>query len=220
MIPTSIDGTDITGATIDGTDVTEITVDGQTVFSAETIIEDNFSTNTINDFSQYNMSNGNTVTNAFTVTNNRLENTTFGDANFYSCIFEGFATLSSTDSISVEFDIVNYSDDDGVGVVLTESDNDCFGYFLGDDNPNPRGGTGLGNNTYGNDSVAIQSTNNTSPSTINTLKIEYDNGTLSGFIDGILEDTTTAYSLNVDGAGVWVGYQAAGQAFDNMKITI
>jgi len=34
MIPTSIDGTDITGATIDGDDVQEITVDGQTVFSA------------------------------------------------------------------------------------------------------------------------------------------------------------------------------------------
>jgi len=34
MIPTSIDGTDITGATIDGSDVTEITVDGQTVFNA------------------------------------------------------------------------------------------------------------------------------------------------------------------------------------------
>jgi len=31
--PTSIDGTDITGATIDGTDVTEITVDGDTVFT-------------------------------------------------------------------------------------------------------------------------------------------------------------------------------------------
>jgi len=37
MIPTSIDGTDITGATIDGTDVQEITVDGQTVFTAETL---------------------------------------------------------------------------------------------------------------------------------------------------------------------------------------
>jgi len=37
MIPTSIDGTDITGATIDGTDVTEITVDGDTVFTAETL---------------------------------------------------------------------------------------------------------------------------------------------------------------------------------------
>jgi len=34
MIPTSIDGTDITGATIDGQDVTEITVDGQTVFTS------------------------------------------------------------------------------------------------------------------------------------------------------------------------------------------
>jgi hypothetical protein len=32
--PTSIDGTDITGATIDGTAVQEITVDGQVVFSA------------------------------------------------------------------------------------------------------------------------------------------------------------------------------------------
>jgi len=35
--PTSIDGTDITGATIDGTDVQEITVDGDTVFSAQTL---------------------------------------------------------------------------------------------------------------------------------------------------------------------------------------
>jgi len=37
MPPTSIDGTDITGATIDGTDVQEITVDGDTVFSAQTL---------------------------------------------------------------------------------------------------------------------------------------------------------------------------------------
>jgi len=40
MIPTSIDGTDITSATIDGTDVTKITVDGQTVFSAEATLQD------------------------------------------------------------------------------------------------------------------------------------------------------------------------------------
>jgi hypothetical protein len=32
--PTSMDGTDITGATIDGTEVSEITVDGDTVFTA------------------------------------------------------------------------------------------------------------------------------------------------------------------------------------------
>jgi hypothetical protein len=33
--PTSIDGTDITGATIDGQEVQEITIDGQTVFTSE-----------------------------------------------------------------------------------------------------------------------------------------------------------------------------------------
>jgi len=41
MIPTSIDGTDITGATIDGTDVQEITVDGQTVFTAGAALPQN-----------------------------------------------------------------------------------------------------------------------------------------------------------------------------------
>jgi len=38
--PTSIDGTDITGATIDGQEVQEITVDGQTVFTAAPVIPD------------------------------------------------------------------------------------------------------------------------------------------------------------------------------------
>jgi len=36
--PTSIDGTDITGATIDGQDVQEITVDGDTVFEAQQVV--------------------------------------------------------------------------------------------------------------------------------------------------------------------------------------
>jgi len=49
--PTSIDGTDITGATIDGTDVTEITVDGQTVFSAVQGADiDGFETGNINNY--------------------------------------------------------------------------------------------------------------------------------------------------------------------------
>jgi hypothetical protein len=39
--PTSIDGTDITGATIDGQEVQEITVDGQTVFTAGPDIPEN-----------------------------------------------------------------------------------------------------------------------------------------------------------------------------------
>jgi hypothetical protein len=39
--PTSIDGTDITGATIDGQDVQEITIDGQTVFTAGPVAQSN-----------------------------------------------------------------------------------------------------------------------------------------------------------------------------------
>jgi len=50
--PTSIDGTDITGATIDGTDVQEITVDGDTVFTAgPTVLEDFESFSTTSDLS-------------------------------------------------------------------------------------------------------------------------------------------------------------------------
>jgi len=49
--PTSIDGTDITGATIDGTDVTEITVDGQTVFTAGPSIPDSADLHAHYDFS-------------------------------------------------------------------------------------------------------------------------------------------------------------------------
>ena len=52
--PTSIDGTDITGATIDGTDVQEITVDGDVVFTAAqpsfgTVI-DNFESGNLNNY--------------------------------------------------------------------------------------------------------------------------------------------------------------------------
>jgi len=60
MIPTSIDGTDITGATIDGTDVQEITVDGQTVFTA---VEEPPNTATLwLDASQESFSNNQAVT--------------------------------------------------------------------------------------------------------------------------------------------------------------
>jgi len=51
--PTSIDGTDITGATIDGTDVTEITVDGDVVFSAGPdfpLVVDDFESGNLNDY--------------------------------------------------------------------------------------------------------------------------------------------------------------------------
>jgi len=58
MIPTSIDGTDITGATIDGSNVTEITVDGDTVFTAGAVIPesvvDNFDSGNLNPYTNTN----------------------------------------------------------------------------------------------------------------------------------------------------------------------
>ena len=48
--PTSIDGTDITGATIDGTDVQEITVDGDVVFTAGPAIIDDFEDGNLNEY--------------------------------------------------------------------------------------------------------------------------------------------------------------------------
>jgi hypothetical protein len=63
--PTSIDGTDITGATIDGQEVQEITVDGQTVFTSDLTrviemiddFEDNDTTTLSTDWDGWNTNN-------------------------------------------------------------------------------------------------------------------------------------------------------------------
>ena len=65
MIPTSIDGTDITGATIDGTDVQEITVDGDVVFSAVTPVIDDFETGNLNSYTTLSSGLAVTTTNPF-----------------------------------------------------------------------------------------------------------------------------------------------------------
>jgi len=85
MIPTSIDGTDITGATIDGNDVTEITIDGQTVFAATEFI-DNFEDGNI---LEYTGSTGFFTT----TTNNPVEGTT-------SLIHPSTATVATRSIIS------------------------------------------------------------------------------------------------------------------------
>ena len=64
MIPTSIDGTDITGATIDGTDVTEITVDGDVVFTAGFTIVDDFEDNNLSEWTNFGTGGGSITTDA------------------------------------------------------------------------------------------------------------------------------------------------------------
>jgi len=81
MPPTSIDGTDITGATIDGTDVQEITVDGQTVFTAAPdfpLIVDDFESGNLNAYtntSNFSISSSTVVQGSFSLElNNPVDN--------------------------------------------------------------------------------------------------------------------------------------------------
>jgi len=97
MPPTSIDGTDITGATIDGTDVTEITIDGQTVFTAgpsKPVASQNLVAwypfrNSVNDVT--------------------AGNSTFGDTTDYSPI-QTFGNISANDGVNDIFINDNPSD--------------------------------------------------------------------------------------------------------------
>jgi len=140
--PTSIDGTDITGATIDGTDVTEITIDGDTVFSAEAPIPssaihrfkiDEGSGTTLNDdigsydgtingasFISGNFQGG------FALKNNGTDTVTFPSNSIVS--------ISNPFSYGVTFEVTDPSD---FGEVIAHSEsatNQYFGIGLSTDN--------------------------------------------------------------------------------------
>jgi len=91
--PTSIDGTDITGATIDGQEVQEITVDGDTVFTAGPEIPDSevdyFERSSLVHYSGQTGSY-NTTTDESTQGNRSLTSTnTFGDIIIFSELGDG-----------------------------------------------------------------------------------------------------------------------------------
>ena len=76
--PTSIDGTDITGATIDGQDVQEITVDGQTVFSPGPKVIDDFEATLYEDQNQTLSDYYGVDTSSFSRSTSSAESGTFG----------------------------------------------------------------------------------------------------------------------------------------------
>lgn len=106
MAPTSIDGTEITGATIDGQDVSEITVDGETVFTAvftEDFEDNNVQFDNIPEFTGYSGPNSPSITTNSISGNYSLEcdmNTDFRvEANFdfqpSKVVYTQFKTYSS-----------------------------------------------------------------------------------------------------------------------------
>jgi len=117
MIPTSIDGTDITGATIDGTDVTEITIDGQNVFTAgpQNVFE-HFEAGNVNDWTDRfanisitsNAING-SFSGEFTGTSQQGRPSATYDPSFFT---------SAVNTMTVKGDFIESVGDDIVGVTL------------------------------------------------------------------------------------------------------
>jgi len=91
--PTSIDGTDITGATIDGQEVQEITIDGQTVFTAFEFI-DNFEDGNIVEY-------GGSTNSFTTTTNNPIEGNTSLIFNDFGVGRRSMISTSGLDNIPV-----------------------------------------------------------------------------------------------------------------------
>jgi len=122
--PTSIDGTDITGATIDGTEVTEITVDGQTVFTSGFSYFDDFDTIS---FSEYTLRNNDTIESSsnWDISNSEL---THPDSPFgTSRTFEyDLSSENLTGNLAVQMEISNYIDDDMFACGFLESDNTTY----------------------------------------------------------------------------------------------
>jgi len=128
MIPTSIDGTDITGATIDGQDVEEITVDGQTVFLSAFSHFDDFDSNTLSDYEIY---DGGTVDDSdFTISNSELQQ---DNTNAYYFIGYPVASENLTDFFA-ESKITSYPDNDWVGLGFLIGSTIVAGTVRDDDN--------------------------------------------------------------------------------------
>jgi len=106
--PTSIDGTDITGATIDGTDVQEITVDGDVVFSAvETSDIDGFESGNLNNYtvfqSGFSITQSNVFEGSFAAQSNiggmiHTDNPPGGTLPAFGTDFEWYGRPTSSDS--------------------------------------------------------------------------------------------------------------------------
>jgi len=118
MPPTSIDGTDITGATIDGQDVQEITVDGQTVFTAgpQNVFED-FEAGNVNDWTDRFAS--------ISITSNAINGSFSGDFTGTggqqgkpSATYDPSFFTSTVNTMTVKADFIESSPDDIIGVTL------------------------------------------------------------------------------------------------------
>jgi len=216
MIPTSIDGTDITGATIDGTDVTEITVDGQTVFTATVevngLLVDDFADNKLtsrDDFATtaLNPSSLEPATSNFTVTTrpeyDRTEDATVASQQ---------VTLGSDSDSCIIAPIPSFTGELKWEVNLTSTNSiDFVGFMNGTalrtgNSPIPQDGYFFQQNEGTSTFAAIRRTDSGTISTLSTTQSATHQGVMSGTIDdsGNLEfnepslTASTPFDITVD----------------------
>jgi len=218
--PTSIDGTDITGATIDGTDVQEITVDGDVVFTAVQRLPhfDDFDTNTLSDYEIY---DGTSIDDSdFSIASSELQQA--GNNDFY---FIGYDVSSeSIGSFFLEYEISRYDDNDliGGGFVIDTNTLVAFEfsqqrnqiemgeinfpspqYFLINENPN---------------NLKIVNTN-VSFSEPFTQRMEYDGSSIDVFHNGVFQTSNSVVSTgSISLIGFISSFMAPGVHWDSIEI--
>jgi len=181
--PTSIDGTDITGATIDGTDVQEITVDGDVVFTSGFSYFDDFDTNTLSDYTIHETNLG--VSKNFTISGSELIQP---DNNGYFFVYYDVSSEGLTDFFVEQVTNV-YPDNDwsGVGFLVDGStivsgdiriqlNEAAIGF---DSFPTPL--------VYASDYDDVNTVSHTDFATPFTVRIEYDSSTDTAtlFVNGV-----------------------------------
>jgi len=123
MIPTSIDGTDITGATIDGTDVTEITVDGDVVFTGGFEYFDDFNTDTRSDYNFFSDAISKSSSSA-SISNSAI---TMGFDSFSAYILEYVFDSTLSGSFELEVEVKTYPDNDVIAIGVVDGVTPYYG---------------------------------------------------------------------------------------------
>jgi len=217
MIPTSIDGTDITGATIDGTDVQEITVDGQTVFSAGPsnlpVAYSNLVAWYPFDSATYGGSNADDVT---AILGGSGDDTAYdGTVNGPTYQSSGGVTDINAGANSGAFDFPNQTDSiDITGVNLSSNEWTAMAWHNGQNLGDLDFVAALNGNSRDflfqmlsddGDLRPIFTINGTSvnlkltqlPSAFYHYCMQYDNGTVKSFLNGQLDDSASAPNLSM-----------------------
>jgi hypothetical protein len=240
--PTSIDGTDITGATIDGQDVEEITVDGQTVFTAETlpVAYSNLIAWYPFDSSFYGGSNPDDVTALFN--SGQSGDSTAYDGTVNGATYQSSAGVTDINaggsSGAFDFDGSNdYIETSNMPSSILGSNSKTLMYWVEFDNTDTQHTVAFGTASvggsfgfyqdsgnlefygFGSDNFDYDTGHNFTTGVFEHHAVTYDGSTVNTFVDGQPTPTTgVSRSLNTASNGLYIGTRQDIARFFNGRI--